>query len=93
MHIVKAVGESRSTPTVKAEWETEMQYTAIDLPPPTTSPTSASTATIPQQWGLEELGSLDISPPNGTWPSGYTKEKSALLVPCEWFYTTAILPS
>ncbi len=80
-HVVKAIGETRSAPKIIAEREAEMLFTATDLPPPTPSPTSAPTATIVHQWGLEQQGFLNVSLPNGTWPSGYPKDKSALLVP------------
>ncbi len=81
-HVVKAVGENRTAPKVIAEREAEMLFTATNLPPPTPAPTAAPTGTITQDWGLEQLGVLDVALPNGlTWPSGYPSAKSDLLVP------------
>jgi hypothetical protein len=68
-----------------------MLFTATDIPPPSPSPTSSPTATIIQQWGLEQLGSLNVSLPNGTWPLGYPKDKSALLVPSECCFIANML--
>ena len=76
-HVVKATDETRSAPRLIADREAEMLFT-----PTTLSPTMAPTPAYTTQYGLEQLGVLDVAlPNNGTWPSGYPSDKSKLLVP------------
>ena len=75
-HVVKATDESRSAPKLIAEREAEMLFT-----PTQQSPTMAPTPAYTTQYGLEQMGVLDVALPNGTWPSGYPSDKTILLVP------------
>jgi hypothetical protein len=81
-HVVKAMNENRTAPKIIAEREAEMLFTTTNAPPPTPPPTAAPTSAIVHDWGLEQLGFLGVSLPNGlTWPSGYPNDKSDLLIP------------